>query len=92
MFRCCWRSFTLVSVFLLAFSLWGQLNRGIIHGTATDPSGAPVPNATVTVINVETSVTITGTTNGSGFYAMQDLNSGAIQSSVSSAWLRASGH
>ena len=73
MFRRFRKNLAFPGLFLLALSAWGQLNRGVIHGTAADPSGAPVPNATVVVTDVETNVNVTVTTNGSGFYAAQDL-------------------
>lgn len=57
----------------IAVNLWAQLNRGALRGAASDPSGAPVPNASVTVTNTDTNITATLTTNGSGFYAAQDL-------------------
>jgi hypothetical protein len=43
-------------------------NTGEIRGTVTDPSGAAVPNATVTVTNVDTGVTTVFTTNSDGIY------------------------
>ena len=57
----------------LMVPLWAQLNRGAIRGTASDPSGSPVPNASVTITNTDTNVAATLTTNGSGFYTAQDL-------------------
>lgn len=58
---------------LIPISMWGQLNRGIIHGTVTDPSASPVPNATVTVTDTDTNVGVNAKTNSSGFYSVQDL-------------------
>ncbi|MDQ4119987.1 MAG: TonB-dependent receptor [Acidobacteriota bacterium] len=46
-----------------------QEYRGTIAGTITDPNGAVVPNATVTVQNVGTNVTNTATTNEEGAYS-----------------------
>jgi hypothetical protein len=43
--------------------------RGTITGTVTDPQGAIVPVATVTVQNIETNVTATATTNDEGSYS-----------------------
>lgn len=54
---------------LLSFGLTNaQEYRGTITGTITDPSGAVVPAATVTVQNVETNVSATATTNDEGAY------------------------
>jgi hypothetical protein len=47
-----------------------------VTGTITDPSGAAVPNATVTITNVATGVTRTGTSNSSGIYNFSNLNNG----------------
>src|SRR5277367_6505380 len=44
-----------------------------ISGTVTDPSGAAVVGATVTVTNVDTGVTTTQQTNGQGYYSFQNL-------------------
>jgi hypothetical protein len=41
----------------------GQAVYGSIFGTVTDPSGAAVPNATVTITNIGTNVSVTTKTN-----------------------------
>ena len=48
------------------------VNAGDIRGTVTDPTGAVVPGATVTVLNVDTGVSKDFVTNDSGLY---DTNS-----------------
>ncbi len=48
-----------------------------VTGTVTDPSGAAVPNAQVTVINPEKGVTRTAATNGSGDYLFAALPIGS---------------
>jgi Carboxypeptidase regulatory-like domain len=63
----------------LTVSSWAQLNRGAIRGTASDPSGSPVPNASVTITNTDTNIAAPLTTNGSGFYTAQDLVPGKYQ-------------
>jgi len=47
-----------------------------IAGTVTDPSGAVVPNANVTVTNEATSVSVNTTTSSAGTYAFRGLNPG----------------
>ena len=47
-----------------------------IVGTVTDSTGSVVPNAKVTVTEVNTSVSRTGATNGSGNYTFSDLAPG----------------
>jgi hypothetical protein len=66
----------LVAVVLLALSVSpasGQAVFGSIFGTVTDPSGAAVPNAKVTVTNARKGTTDEGTTNESGNYSVTHL-------------------
>jgi hypothetical protein len=49
-----------------------SINSGDIRGTITDPTGAVIPGATVTVLNNDTGVSLTFTSNGAGLY---DTNS-----------------
>jgi hypothetical protein len=62
---------------LLLFALPGtsfaQTETGQVVGTVTDPSGAVVPNAKVTVTNTATGAVRLGQTNGSGEYAVPNL-------------------
>lgn len=58
----------LAFIVFTAASATAQEFRGTISGTVSDPNGAVVPGATVTVINVETNVSATTTTNDSGAY------------------------
>ncbi len=43
-------------------------NSGDIRGTVTDPSGALIPDVTVTVVNLDTGITKVLTTNKAGLY------------------------
>jgi hypothetical protein len=54
----------------------GQSNRGRISGVVTDPSGASVPGAKITVENVGTHAERTLTSNGEGSYAATDIEPG----------------
>jgi len=47
---------------------WSQSVQGIITGTVTDPTGAVVPNATVTITNAGTNISQTATTGSDGSY------------------------
>jgi hypothetical protein len=49
---------------------------GTISGAVTDATGAVIPSATVTIINVGTNVKATLTTNASGDYSVAGLNPG----------------
>ena len=59
----------LVAAFLVLASggaVWSQSVQGVITGTITDPTGAVVPNATVTITNVGTNISRSTTTGGDG--------------------------
>jgi hypothetical protein len=53
-----------------------------ITGTVTDPSGAVVPNAKVTVTNEDTSVSSNTVTSSAGTYAFRGLNPGKYRVTV----------
>src|SRR6266478_1688090 len=57
----------------LAFS---QAVNGSLLGTVTDSSGGSVPNARVTITDVNTGVSRNATTNQSGNYTFSDLPPG----------------
>jgi hypothetical protein len=63
----------LVFVLLAAVSLSAQTFRGTILGTVTDPSGAVVSGAKVTVKNVGTGLERTTDTSADGSYALPEL-------------------
>lgn len=54
-----------------------------VNGTLTDPSGAGVPGATVTLSNVQTGVKWTMPTNGSGDYVILQVLPGQYAMEVS---------
>src|ERR1700730_7839670 len=54
-------------------------------GTVTDPSGASVPNVKITVINTETSLIHTVTTNDAGQYVIPDLKIGHYDAKAEAA-------
>ena len=58
-------------------SLYGQALYGSIVGTVTDASNAAVPNAMVTITNVETGATRTATTNDQGAYNLPTIQNGS---------------
>ena len=64
-------AYVLVAVlclFYLASGTHAQTVQGVITGAVTDPSGAVVPNASVTLINVGTGASQTTTTSSDGSY------------------------
>ncbi len=64
---------------ILAFPLRGQETRGMIFGRVVDPSGSPVVNAAVTVLNTATNVPIRLPTNSTGYYEAGLLVTGAYE-------------
>ncbi|MCC6587684.1 MAG: TonB-dependent receptor [Bryobacterales bacterium] len=72
--------------FPLLFGLYpvahAQEVRASITGIVADPTGAPVPGATVTVVNAATNVTVTTRSNESGSYVTPFLNPGTYEFSV----------
>jgi len=58
-------------------------NGGSIQGTITDPSGAAIPNAAITVTSPETGYSRKLTSDGSGFYSVGPLNPGNYSVTVS---------
>ena len=73
----------LVLTFLLIGGLshkaLGQAVYGSISGTITDPQGASISGASVTVTNTAKNVTTTAKTNDSGFYEVTHLIPGVYQ-------------
>ncbi len=53
--------------------VWAQAPRGGIEGTVSDPSGAVIPNAKVTITEVATARAIPLTTNEVGRYSVRNL-------------------
>ncbi len=67
-----------------ALPAWGQgaANTGTIAGTITDPQGAVVVGATVTLIDIATNNSRTTTTNASGRYIFVDVLPGKYRVTV----------
>ena len=63
-------------------SLGAQTVTGAVRGTITDPSGAIVPGATVTITNVSTNVKTVDKTNGAGEYSLRFLQIGRYRLEV----------
>src|SRR5712672_2056335 len=76
------RIIILVFVLLAAVSLSAQTFRGTILGTVTDPSGAVVAGAKVTVKNVGTGLERTTDTSADGSYALPELQIGTYTVTV----------
>src|SRR5258707_8209342 len=72
--------FTVVLVVILALvcciPAFGQVVKGSISGTVTDPQNAVVPGATVTATNTETGVAYTTTTDSAGIFRINAIPAG----------------
>jgi len=63
----------------LSYEAYAQAVYGSISGTISDPQGAAISAATVTVTNIAQNVTSTAKTNDSGFYEVTHLIPGTYQ-------------
>jgi hypothetical protein len=66
-------------------AILAQLVYSAIHGTVTDPSGAVIPNAKVTVTNTSTGISIVRTTDAAGYFTAPQLQPGGPYSVTISA-------
>ncbi len=86
------RSSLLVMVLLVTWSLGrsalAQNAQGNIVGHVTDPTGAAIPNATVTVTNTDTNVPLTFHTNSVGDYTAPAINPGPYTVTVNAPGFR----
>src|SRR5262245_47644113 len=68
------RTISLLALVTFAFSVVSFAQyRASIQGVITDPQGAVVPDATVTLIDTQTNRTVTATTDASGIYNFHAL-------------------
>ena len=70
----------LTVVLILSLPSLAQIQNGQFTGVVTDPSGAVIPGATLTVKNLETGLTLTTTSNDSGLYTAREAPSEIIRS------------
>ena len=83
-----WLTAISVSLLLALFGgtlAFAQRDLGTVTGTVTDPSGAAVPNAKVTILNVATNVAYDTVTNASGVYSRPALTPGTYSVTVEAA-------
>lgn len=72
----------IVAAVLLSTSAFSQTFRGTILGTVTDPQGAVLSGATVTVRNVNTSIERNTATSADGSYTVSELPIGTYSVTV----------
>src|SRR5688572_7393814 len=70
---------------LAAGSCYAQFDTATVLGTVSDPSGSVIANAKITLRNVNTAVTATGTTNASGNFEFLTVRIGDYTVSAEAA-------
>ena len=82
---------TLLSLVLVALGtvlscqMYGQVSGGTISGVASDPSGAVIANAQISIKNVSTGVVRVATSDAAGFYMAPNLLPGTYEVTASAA-------
>ena len=69
----------LLSLLALSVTGFAQIQNGQFTGTVTDPSGAAISNAKVTVTNVGTNLSVDTTTNQTGLFVAKELPVGTYK-------------
>src|SRR5438876_11521643 len=64
---------------ILAVGATAQTQNGQFTGTVTDPSGAAIADAKVTITNLGTNLSFTATTNPTGMYVARELPVGTYK-------------
>ncbi len=70
------------AVLALTLSAFAQVQNGQFTGTVTDPTGAAIANAKITVTNPATDLNLTTTTNSSGNYNVKEVPIGTYKLTV----------
>ena len=71
-----------VACVLIVGSLFAQNNSGTIQGTVTDPDGAVLAGANISVKNMDTGATVNSQTSGAGVYSVPNLPPGRYSVTV----------
>ncbi len=74
--RCDLRLVLLPAALVLVFAAQALAQEATIVGTVTDPTGAAVPNVTITVTNIDTGLARTLTSSNDGQFVAPDLHIG----------------
>ena len=82
---------TLLAIFVFGLEpCMAQVTTGTIYGTVTDPSGAVVPNATVTLVNEGTGIISEQKSGGQGEFTFTFVPVGAYTLKISAAGFKTS--
>ena len=76
------RLFLAIVIAMTAAAMSAQLSTATLFGTVTDSTGAVIPNAAVTLTQIDTNFTRTTTTNGQGEYRAEFLPIGSYSARV----------
>jgi hypothetical protein len=87
MFRCTQLLTAVAVIVLLGIPAYAQT--ASVTGRVTDATGAVIPNALVTIANVETAIERSTRTNDSGYYTFSFLQPGSYRMSVENAGFKA---
>src|SRR5215831_19536307 len=79
------RALSLILGVTLSSSVFAQLPTAILNGTVTDPQGAAVANAKVTIVNQGTGVTRDTSSGADGSYTFANVTPGDYTVRVESA-------
>jgi uncharacterized protein (DUF58 family) len=80
----------LILVFFTSLPIYAQVSGATLSGTITDPQGAVVAGAKVTVRATGTGVVTNDETNSAGFYSVPNLNPADYEISVGAAGFKTS--
>src|SRR5258706_15629731 len=80
----------LLATFLLSASAIAQVDAGAVRGTVTDPTGAVVANAKVTLTNDDTGLSTASVTSAEEAYTFGPVNIGPYTIDVEAAGFRKS--
>ncbi len=69
-------------IFLLPVLLFAQSDRGTLTGTVIDPTGAVVPEAALSLKNIETGAIYEGRTTATGNYTLAEIPSGNYELTI----------
>jgi Carboxypeptidase regulatory-like domain/TonB dependent receptor len=82
-------SLLLLALLCLPGVAFGQNFRGALSGTVTDPKGATIPGAKVTLTDLATRVTLTTETNAEGLYSILYITAGRHRLQVEASGFQA---
>jgi outer membrane receptor for ferrienterochelin and colicin len=74
-----WLSLVSCCLFLCTLTAFSQVQNGQFQGVVTDPTGAAIPRAKVTITNMATGLSVTTTSSQSGLYTVKELPPGAYK-------------